>query len=91
MSISKVKINESAERLMTAIQQTVMQHTTQSPMTLEAIIGCLAFTTGAAIGQGKSRGERHQLRNMADSNVDLGIQATSGSQASSIILPEHAV
>jgi hypothetical protein len=54
------------------------------------IVGCMAFSLGAAIGQAKTRGERFQLRKMADANVDLGTQAITGSSASSrLIFPDH--
>ena len=90
MSISKVKVDERHERLMLAIGETIQRFTQQSPMSQEMIVGCLAFTTGAAIGQAKTRGERFQLRKMADANVDLGTQAITGSAASSrLILPDH--
>jgi hypothetical protein len=90
MAISKVKVGESHERLMLAIGDVIRIHTTQSPMTHDHIVGCLAFTLGAAIGQAKTRGERHQLRKMADANVDYGTQAITGSEATSrLILPEH--
>jgi hypothetical protein len=90
MSISKVKVDERHERLMLAIGETIQRFTQQSPMTHEMIVGCMAFATGAAIGQAKTRGERFQLRKMADANVDLGTQAITGSAASSrIIFPDH--
>lgn len=91
MSISKVKVSESHEKLMLAIGDVIRIHTTHSPMTHDHIVGCLAFTLGAAIGQAKTRADRFQLRKMADANVDYGIQAITGSSASSrLILPEHA-
>lgn len=55
MSISKVKVSESHERLMLAIGETIRIHTQQSPMPLEGIVGVLAFCSGAAISRG-SRG-----------------------------------
>jgi hypothetical protein len=90
MSISKVKVDERHERLMLAIGETIQRFTQQSPMTHEMIVGCMAFSLGAAIGQAKTRGERFQLRKMADANVDLGTQAITGSAASSrLIFPDH--
>jgi hypothetical protein len=75
---------------MLAIGDTIQKFTQQYPMSHEMIVGCLAFTTGAAIGQGKTRGDRFQLRKMADANVDYGTQAITGSAASSrLILPDH--
>ncbi|MDX0180855.1 hypothetical protein GOC16_08315 [Sinorhizobium meliloti] len=90
MGIQKVKVSEDHERLMMAIGDVIARHTQQSPMTHESIVGVLAFCTGAAIGQAKSRGERFQLRKMADANVDFGTQAITGSSPSSrLILPDH--
>jgi len=89
MSISKVKVDESHERLMFAIGEVIRVHTQQSPMSHDHIVGCLAFCTGAAIGQAKTRGDRFQLRKMADANVDFGIQAITGNAPSRLILPEH--
>lgn len=90
MSYTKVKVDERHEKLMLAIGDTIQKFTQQTPMTHESIVGVLAFCTGAAIGQGKTRGERFQLRKMADANVDFGTEATSGQSASSrLILPEH--
>lgn len=89
MSISKVNVDERHEKLMLAIGDTIQRFTQQSPMTHQSIIGILAFCTGAAIGQAKTRGERFQLRKMADANVDFGTQAITGSASSRLILPEH--
>ncbi|NLS19896.1 hypothetical protein HGP16_25490 [Rhizobium sp. P40RR-XXII] len=90
MSISKVKVDERHERLMMALGDTIQKFTQQTPMTHESIVGVLAFCTGAAIGQAKTRGERFELRKMADANVDYGTHAVTGSAASSrLILPEH--
>lgn len=90
MGFHKVKVSEAHERLMLAIGEVIQRHTAASPMTHENIVGVLAFCTGAAIGQAKTRGERFQLRKMADANVDFGTQAITGSAPSSgLILPDH--
>lgn len=90
MSVSKVKVGESHERLMHAIGETIRIHTSQSPMSVEAIAGILAFCAGAAIGRGsKGRDQRRQYREMAVANVDFGLQAmTSSMSNTSLILPE---
>lgn len=90
MSISKVKVGESHERLMYAIGETVRIHTSTSPMTIEAIAGVLAFCAGASIGRGaKGRNERRALREMAVANIDFGLEAMPSSMANtSLILPE---
>jgi hypothetical protein len=90
MAISKAKVGESQERLMLAIGEAIRIHTTQSPMTLETIVGTLGFCTGAAIGKGSnSRKMKRDFREMAVANVDLGIEAMQSSMANtSLILPE---
>ncbi|TCL70642.1 hypothetical protein [Rhizobium sp. BK251] len=91
MSFTKVKVDERHEKLMLAIGDTIQKFTQQTPMTHDSIVGVLAFCAGAAIGQAKTRGERFELRKMADANVDFGTEATSGQSASSrLILPEHS-
>lgn len=90
MAISKVRVGESQERLMLAIGEVIRLHTTQSPMTLETIVGTLGFCTGAAIGRGaKGKQMTRDYREMAVANVDLGIQSMQSSMANtSLILPE---
>jgi hypothetical protein len=90
MSISKVKVGESHERLMHAIGETIRIHTSMSPLSVEAIAGILAFCSGAAIGRGsKTRNERRQYREMAVANIDFGLEAMTSSMANtSLILPE---
>ena len=90
MSISKVKVGESHERLMHAIGETIRIHTSQSPMTAEAIAGLLAFCSGAALGRGANgRNERRQYREMAVANIDFGLEAMVSSMSNtSLILPD---
>lgn len=90
MAVSKVKVGESHERLMYAIGETIRVHTSQSPMTAEAIVGVLAFCSGAAIGRGsKGSNERRQMREMAVANIDFGLEAMTSSMANtSLILPD---
>lgn len=90
MSISKVKTNESHQRLMMAIGDAVRAHTAQDHMPVEAIIGVLGFTLGSAIARGSNgRNSRRQLKEMALANVDFGLQAMVSSMANtSLILPE---
>jgi hypothetical protein len=90
MAIGKVKVGESHERLMFAIGETIRIHTSQSPMSVEAIAGVLAFCAGAAIGRGcKGRNERRQFREMAVANIDFGLEAMVSSMANtSLILPD---
>jgi hypothetical protein len=91
MTNSKVKVSESAERLMLAIGETIRIQTSISSMSLELIVGTLAFCTGSAIGSGKkNRRDSKELRDMAAQNIDLGLQAMNASLInSSLILPEH--
>jgi len=90
MAISKVRVPDSAHKLMLAIGEAIRVHTSQSPMTHEQIVGVLGFCTGAAIARGvNSRNARRIMREMAVSNVDMGIQSMTSSMAStSLILPD---
>lgn len=87
MAVVRTKVDESHERLMLAIGDVIMKHTTQSPMKIEGIVGVLAFCAGAAIMRdpNTNRNVRRQLREMAVANVDMGMDAMRAS--SSIILP----
>lgn len=89
MSLTKVKVDQKSERLMMALNDAIAAFTTHTPMTLQDIIGVLAFTTGGAIGRATPRNLRRQLRQMADANMDYGTEATSQQTTSSLILPEH--
>lgn len=89
-TIAKAKMDERVGRLIAAIDETIRKHTTESPMTLEQIIGTLAFMTGGAIGHVAGRNERRLARRMADANLDYGCEATSGmKQSSGLILPDR--
>jgi hypothetical protein len=90
MAISRVKVSEGSERLMLAIGEVIRVHTSISPMSLELIVGTLAYCAGAAIGSGKkNRRESKELRDMATANIDLGLQAMNSSLVnSSLILPD---
>lgn len=88
MGITKTKVDENHHRLMMALGETIRQHTSQSPMTIEGIVGVLAFCAGAAIMRdpNTNRNTRRMLREMAASNIDSGMDAMRGSQTS-LILP----
>lgn len=90
MSVAKTKVSESAQRLMASIDKAIGAHTTQSPMTLQEIAGVLGFMAGGAIGHGKDRNARRQLREMVVANVDMGIDAllNMDGRKSSLILPD---
>ena len=90
MGISKVSVDQSHHRLMMAIGDAIRVHTTHTPMTLEGIVGVVAFCAGAAIMRGgNGRVNRRQLREMAIANIDYGMDAMRSSEANtSLILPE---
>lgn len=89
MAISKVRVGEAQEKLMLAIGEAIQRQTMQSPMSLEEIVGVVAFCAGAAIMRGGgSRTDRRQLREMAVANIDYGMDAMRSSVANtSLILP----
>lgn len=91
-NISEVKITEGIDRLIQAINGAISQHTRQSPMSLEDIVGVLALMTGGGIGHIKDRNERRLYRQMADANIERGIErALRESARSSIIMPEARI
>lgn len=90
MAIGKVKVGEGQERLMLAIGDAIRIHTTQSPMSIQDIVGVITFCAGAAIMRGGTdRLDRRQLREMAIANIDYGMDAMRSSVAdTSLILPD---
>lgn len=87
MAITDMKVNENQERLLKAIGEAIERHTALTPMPIDMIIGVLAFTTGAAIGQAKHRSQRFELRKMAEANMDNGTQMITGAKPSGLIMP----
>lgn len=89
MAVSKVKVGDAQERLMLAIGDAIRIQTTQCPMSLQEIVGVVAFCAGAVIMRGGSdRLGRRQLREMAVANIDYGMDAMRSSAANtSLILP----
>lgn len=87
VATTKVQSNQAQQRLMDGLQQTIMRHTTVSPMTVEDIVAVMAFCTGCAIGQGDTRRDRRHLRNTAVANLDYGMDAVRGTERPGIIVP----
>jgi hypothetical protein len=88
--LAEVRLNDDHRLLMLAIGDAIAKHTTKSPMTLEAIVGVLGFCAGAAIIRGtKQRSTQRNLRNIAQGNVDQGMEAmTRAVSGTSLIMPE---
>lgn len=87
-TVSEVTISPSIDKLIVAIDAAINRHTQQSPMSLEDITGVLALMTGGCIGHIKNRNERRMFRQMADANIDRGIErAIRENGQSSIIMP----
>jgi len=90
MSTKKVKVSESCSGLMLELDKTLGNFTKHTPMTLQDIIGVLAFMAGGAIAKCPTRAERRQLHQMAEANITCGTEAViTQSQTSALILPEH--
>lgn len=87
----KVAASESQKRLMFALGEAVRLHCQNSPMTVQEIVGVLAFTAGAAIIRGTDvRSARRDLREVAVANVDQGMgtmRREAGEAMSNLILP----
>lgn len=88
MAVTKTKVDESHERLMLAIGDVIAQYTTHTPMKIEGIVGVLAFCAGAAIMRdpNTNRQTRRNLKEMAEANIQYGMDAMRQS-STSIILP----
>lgn len=90
MSTRKVKVSENCGQLMIALDKALGDFTKHTPMTLQDIIGVLAFMAGGAIAKDQSRNERRKLREMAEANIACGTEAVlQQSLTTSLILPEH--
>lgn len=89
MALAAVTLNEEHQQLMLAIGEAIRDHTTHTPMTTEAIVGVLGFCAGAAIVRGvNDRSYRKKLRDIAQANVDNGMDAMQRAvSGSSLILP----
>lgn len=87
-NVSEVRISANIDKLITAIDGAIAQHTRQCPMSLEDITGVLALMTGGCVGHIKSRNERRMFRQMVDANIDRGIERALGEAGqSTIIMP----
>jgi hypothetical protein len=75
--------------LLLALGETIRTFTQRTPMTAELVIEALAFTAGSACGQREahSKHSTRQLREMAVSSLDNGIDSAKGETNSRIILP----
>ncbi len=75
--------------LMLAMGNLIGSFTKSTPMTAELVIEALAFTAGSACGQREahSKHSTRQLREMAVSSLDNGIDSARGERNGLIILP----
>lgn len=92
MTVSISKTNDAQQKLMTEIGMAIMRVTMISPMPIDDIVGVLAFTTGAAIGNQPNKAiyRTKDLRQMAVANIDHAIDAAlKAQQSSSLILPAN--
>lgn len=91
MTISTAKTSEAQQKLMTEIGMAIMRVTMISPMPIDDIVGVLAFTTGAAIGNNPNKAifRTKDLRQMAVANIDHAIDAALKAQQSPLILPAN--
>lgn len=83
---TQVGASHAQVKLMDAIGNAIMRHTTISPMTEEDIISVMGFATGCAIGQARSRKDRRLLRETAIANIDYGLDQIR-SQGAGLIMP----
>lgn len=92
MAGSHVEVDQTSQQLMKAINRTIGEFTTHTPLAVEQIVVCLGYVTGRAIGHIDGRNPRRIIRDAVHANIDHGIDVTiQKSGASSIIMPTKAV
>lgn len=74
---------------MQAIGALIMEHTKQSPMAIDEVVGVLGFCAGAAIVSGcELPSNRRRMRTVAVDNIDSGMDAMRRAEmGTSLIIP----
>lgn len=89
---SRVEADQGSQQLMKAINQTIAEFTTHTPMSVEQIVICMGYMTGRAIGHIEGRNPRRVVRQAVDANIDYGMEeSVRRNNTSSIILPAGVI
>lgn len=90
MTLKHVVANEAQADLMQAIGAAIFKQTLITPLTLDQIVGVLGYTTGCAIAKTDRSLKPRDLRQMAISNIDLGLQAMATNGGHGLVIPGKA-
>lgn len=90
--MNRVEADQGSKQLMKAINNTIAEFTTHTPMSVEHIVLCLGYMTGRAIGHIDGRNNRRIVKQAVVANMENGIdQQIEMSGTSSIIMPPALV
>lgn len=88
-----VSVDQARAGLMDAIGRAIALYTRAQPMSADAIVGCLAFCAGSAIiSSVEGRLKRREFKEMAQANVERGMEAMESAKRQvtpAIILPSE--
>jgi hypothetical protein len=85
---NRIEADQGSKQLMKALNQTIQQFTTHTPMSVEQIVICLGYMTGRAIGHIEGRNNRRVVKQAVDANMETGIdQQLQMSGAPAILMP----
>jgi hypothetical protein len=85
---SRIEADQASKQLMHAINMTIQEFTTHTPMSVEQIVICLGYVTGRAIGHIEGRNNRRVIKQAVDANMETGIDQTiQANGTASIIMP----
>jgi len=85
---NRIEADQGSKMLMKAINNTIAEFTTHTPMSVEQIVICLGYMTGRAIGHIEGRNNRRIIKQAVDANMEVGIdQQLKMSGESTILMP----
>jgi hypothetical protein len=85
---TRIEADQGSKQLMKAINQTIQQFTTHTPMSVEQIVICLGYVTGRAIGHIEGRNNRRIVKQAVDANMEVGIDQTiQANGTAAIVMP----
>jgi len=85
---NRIEADQGSKMLMKAINNTIAEFTTHTPMSVEQIVICLGYMTGRAIGHIEGRNNRRIIKQAVDANMEAGIdQQIQMSGTAAILMP----
>lgn len=73
---TRIEADEGSKQLMHALNMTIAEFTTHTPMSVEQIVICLGYMTGRGIGHIEGRNNRRIVKQAVDANMENGIDQT---------------